>query len=304
MIVTLTGSNAFLRSKKLAELRERFGKKYGFENIERIGGESLAVADLPSLLQGGSLFSSNRMIVVRDISQNKEVAEKFIDYLEKTPEEILVVLIEGQIDKRTAFYKALKKSTDFHEFIEPKEFELTKWMGEYAVESGGQIGSSEARLLLEYVGVDQQRLASEIEKLVAYEPKITTDNIKLLIDKRPQATVFQLLEHALSNRKNQAQKILEDLEKGFEDPYQIANLLIWQVQVLAVVKSAGARSDSEIAKDTKFNPYVISKSKHLASSIDHKSLLKIINLCADLGLTLKSSASSPWRLLEHTIISF
>ena len=304
MIVTLTGTNVFLRSKKLAELRAEFGEKYGFENIERVGGESLAVADLPSLLQGGSLFSSNRMILVRDLSQNKEVAEKFVDYLEKTPEEIQVVLIEGQIDKRTAFYKALKKSTDFYEFTEPKEFELTKWMGEYAVESGGQLGNSEARLLLEYVGVDQQRLASEIEKLVAYEPQISTDNIKLLVDKRPQSTVFQLLEYALSGRKNKAQEILNDLEKGFEDPYQIANLLIWQVQVLAVVKSAGTRSDSEIAKDTKFNPYVISKTKRLASSIDRNSLLQIINLCADLDMSLKSNTSSPWRLLEHTILSF
>lgn len=303
MITVLNGSNAFLRQRKLKQMKEEFAEKYGSENIERISGHGLEKEQLPNLIQGGSLFSSNRMVVIRSLSVNKEVADAFLDYLEKTPEEVRVILVEDQLDKRTALYKTLKKQTDFHELEELKEPELIRWASEYAKSLSGNLGDREARMLLEFVGTDQERLAHEIEKLISYEPEISTKCIEELVERRPQSTVFQLLEYALSGQQKKASETLKSLEKAFEDPFQIANLLIWQVQVLAVVKSAGSRSDSEIAKDAKLNPYVVSKTKRLARETDKAKLNNIINQCAELDISLKSSGGSPWRLLEHTILS-
>jgi len=303
MIMVLTGSNTFLRQQKLKQLKDEFAQKHGADNIERVSGQELEKEQLPNLLQGGSLFSSNRMVIIRSLSENKEIAEAFLDYLEKTPEEVQVILVEDQLDKRTALYKALKKQTDFHEFEELKEPELIKWATEYAKSLNGNLRNREARMLLEFVGTDQERLAHEIEKLIAYEPEISTKSIEELVERRPQSTVFQLLEYALSGQQNKANETLQNLEKAFEDPFQIANLLIWQVQALAVVKSAGLRSDSEIAKEARLNPYVVSKTKRLARETDKAKLNNIINQCAELDISLKSSGGSPWRLLEHTILS-
>jgi DNA polymerase-3 subunit delta len=303
MITVLTGNNSFLRGKKLTQLKGAFSEKYGKENIERVAGEDLEVAQLPSLLQGGTLFSSNRMVIIRDLSKNKETSEKFIEYLEKVPEEVSVVLIEGQLDKRTSLYKTLKKSTDFQECIEPSDNDLLKWVTEYTKEQGGEIDQTTARKLIEYVGVDQQRLVGEVEKLVAFNPKVTSSSVEELVEKRPQSTAFQLLDLVLSDQKEKALGVLDNLERAFEDPYQIANLLIWQVQVLAVVKSAGSRPDSEIARETKLNPYVISKTKSLARRIDTQKLNKIIELSTQLDIDLKSTNAKPWRLVEHTILA-
>ena len=303
MITTLTGNNSFLRSSKLTRLKNEFSKQYGKENIERISGETLETAELPSLLQGGSLFSSNRMVIIRDVSKNKELAEKLVDYFEKVPEEVSLILVENQLDKRTSLYKTLKKATDFQECIEPSDSDLLKWIVQYTNDFGGEINQSLARKLLDYVGVDQQRLVGEIEKLVSYSAKITSESVDELVEKRPQSTAFQLLDLVLSAQKEKALNVLDNLERAFEDPYQIANLLIWQVQVLAVVKSAGARPDSQISKETKLNPYVISKTKSLARRIDTKKLNKIIELSAQLDIELKSTNAKPWRLVEHTILA-
>ncbi len=303
MITVLAGANGFARTTKLRELKQTFAREFGQENIEQIDGEKLEKEQLPNLLQGGSLFSANRMVIIRTLSANKEVSEAFLDYLDKTSDDTKTILVEGPLDKRTAFYKTLKKQTDFIECEEPKEPELMKWVSEYAQNQQGEIGHGEARLLVEFVGLDQERLAQEIEKLVAYEPKITRQNIENLVEKRPQNTVFELLDAVLSGNKKRAQELLKNLESAFEDPYQIANLLIWQVQVLAVVKSAANTSDAEIAKDTKLSPFVISKTKRLAANIDQKTLREIVKITADMDIEIKLSKAEPWRVLEHAILS-
>ena len=151
--------------------------------------------------------------------------------------------------------------------------------------------------------MDQQRLAGEIEKLINFQPEITAETIENLVERRAQSTVFQLLDYVLSGDKKKSITTLENLEKAFEDPFQIANLLIWQIQTLAVVKSAGNRSDSEISKEAKLNPYVVSKTKGLARKVDSQFLNKMINQVAELDVAIKTSAGKPWRLLEYTILS-
>lgn len=304
MITSLVGPNAFLKLKKLKELKSAFAEKYGLDNIENVNGEALEKEQLPNLLQGGSLFSANRMVVIKNLSGNKDTSEALLNFVDKIPEDISVILVEGSLDKRTVYYKGLKKSTDFNEFEEPKEPELSRWVAEYVKAQSGEIAVSDARLLVDYVGENQERLANEIEKLVAYEPKITKETIEELVERRPQNTVFELLDAVLGGNKKRAQELLKKLEQAYEDPFQIANLLIWQIQVLAIVKSAGERADSEIAKDTKFNPFVISKTKRLARNINRNELRGIIQKTADMDLQIKLSKAEPWHVIEHTILSY
>jgi DNA polymerase-3 subunit delta len=303
MIVTLTGSNGFLKKQKLAKLKKEFSDKYGAENIERIDGVKLETSQLPSLLTGASLFSSNRMVIIRDLSENKDVAEAFLGLLTSVPDEVSVILLESSLDKRTNYYKSLKKQTEFLEMAEPSEIELKKWLVDYVVKMGGSISPGDADTLIDYVGADQQRLAGEVEKLILYQPKLDGAVIEKLVERRPQSTTFQLLDIVYSGEKNRALAVLENLEKAYEDPFLIANLLIWQIQVMAAVKSAGSRPDSEIAKDTKFNPYVISKTKRLVSRLSDAQIRDLVTKTAELDLTIKLSKAQPWRVLEQYIIS-
>ncbi|MBR2587295.1 hypothetical protein IKE71_02895 [Candidatus Saccharibacteria bacterium] len=105
------------RVKTQAEILHALGE--GYEVFE---GENLLVTDLPSLFLGESLFSSGgRKILVKDLSENKEVffdfAEKIEQYL-KTDSEI--ILWETKIDKRLSATKNLVKAgVEIREFAAP-----------------------------------------------------------------------------------------------------------------------------------------------------------------------------------------
>ena len=183
------------------------------------------------------------------------------------------------------------------------EAALTQWVSEYVKNAGGRVDAGSARLLTNYVGSNQLQLKNELDKLVAYDPTITSETIELLVERRPQDTVFQLLDSALSGNQKKALEILDNLEAAHEDAFQVANLLIWQTHILAVVQSAGTVTEAEIAKAAKLNPYVVRKTKGLVARLSKTQVNKIVDRVAELDVLLKTSAVNPWRALEQILVA-
>ncbi|MBQ9180763.1 hypothetical protein IJ135_01555 [Candidatus Saccharibacteria bacterium] len=110
MIKIFYGDN---RVAAQAEIRKFLGEKY-----EVVEGTDLTLADLPSLLMGGSLLATERAILIRDMGENKEVFSKIVDYLDTQHK---VVLLETKLDKRSSGYKALKDKVEMREFTMPRD---------------------------------------------------------------------------------------------------------------------------------------------------------------------------------------
>lgn len=304
MVVTAVGENVFERAQFVAQLKADFIKKHGTDGVEEYDGDKLELSSLGSLLGGVSLFASHRFVIIRNLSENGEVAERLLDKLTDVPDEVTLLLIETKPDKRTAFYKTLKKSTDFHEFAQRSDVDVERWILDEVKQQGGDISTREARLLRDYCGNDQSRLCNEIAKLTAYEAHITRESIELLVDKNPSDTVFELLESAMGGRREAALKKLVALERAHEDPFQIASMLVWQAHILAIVLAANVArvSEGEVAKGHKLNPYVVKKSHSLVSRASPAGVKKIVARVAELDVRLKSGTYNPWRAIENTIV--
>lgn len=84
---------------------------------ETIEGENLTTSDLPTILQGASLFADERKILLKDIS-GSAAWEEFPKYLDTDHQ---VIVWESKLDKRTVTYKALQKSgVTIREFATPE----------------------------------------------------------------------------------------------------------------------------------------------------------------------------------------
>lgn len=297
--------NQFARAAELKRLVDDFTRKYSADGVEPYSGDELTAEVLANALGGVSLFAQHRLVIIRDLAQAKGLHDQFIQALKSISDEVTVVLVEPQLDKRTALYKALKKQTDFREFAEPSEQELQQWVSERVKELGGEISNPDARLLVQYCGSDQTRLGNELEKLVAYGTKITAESIAQLVEPNPADTVFTLLEQALGGQSSKAIQTMLGLERAHADPLQIASMLIWQAHIMALVHAAQDErvQSGVIAKDHKINPYVVSKSTRLISGLSLQKLRQIIERVAELDIQLKSSSYDPWRTLEHAVLS-
>jgi DNA polymerase III delta subunit len=168
MIIMLTGANDFAIRQALDKLVGAYLSKFGVHAIERVDGESFEPTSLSELLQGASLFASQRLVVVRDASKNKPLWEAIGDWIERVPTEVMLVLVESSPDKRTRTYKQLQKHADVRDFPGLSEPELARWLVVAAKEAGASIDHKTAAHLVRQVGTDQWRLHTELQKLVAY----------------------------------------------------------------------------------------------------------------------------------------
>lgn len=122
MIRIFTGEDRVKANQKITEV---LGGNY-----EVVEGGDLMVNDLPSLFRGGSLFSDERNILIRDMSMNKEVFEKLPEYLDTSNN---VVVFEMKLDKRSAVYKAIKNKVEIVDFALPKDKSFNKAFDIYRV---------------------------------------------------------------------------------------------------------------------------------------------------------------------------
>lgn len=302
MTITLTGANSWGLSAELRALTTAFVAEHGDMALERLPGDEADFNRLSQALTSLPFLANKKMVVLRQGSANKQFVEQAEKLLTELPETTDLILVEPKLDKRLAYYKHLKKQTDFREFNELDSGGLARWLTGAAQQGGGSLAPGDARYLVERVGANQQLLANELEKLLLADPKITRAAIDQLTDPTPQSTIFQLLEAAFAGNAKRTLELYAEQRALKVEPPQIIAMLAWQLHILTVIKAAGSKTPATIAAEAKLSPYVVQKSAGIARGL---SLSKLKALIADL-LTIDSRAKrvnlDPDEALQHYLL--
>ena len=302
MIITLNGENGFDLHHELKKLTTKFADEHGDLAIERIDCEEADFAQIQASLTSLPFLASKKLVILRRPSTNKQFVEQVEQHLGHIPETTDVILVEPKLDKRLSYYKYLKKDTDFREFPELDLNGIANWLMTIAKANDGSISSSDARYLAERVGINQQLLAGELEKLLLYDSKITRQTIDLLTEQAPQSTIFQLLEAAFAGNSKLAIELYKEQRMLKVEPVQIIAMLTWQLNVLAIIKTAGDRSAQDIAKQAKINPYVVSKSQNIARKLSLSELKTLVKDLLEIDMVSKRTSIDTDEALQHYIL--
>jgi len=303
MVIVLAGDDGLAIQKRLDELLAKFVKEYGDLAVERLDGEEAEAAKISEAAHSLPLLSARKSLIIRSLGNNKSASENIEQIISSIPESTDLILHEPNIDKRSSYYKFLRRQKGFEEHSKPKSAELPAWLVKRAQAEGGQLGRADAAYLLQKVGPEPLRLASELSKLITYQPKITRQNIDLLVEVTPQSRIFDLLDAAFAGKKDQALALYEDQRRQRVEPQAILAMLAWQLQALAVVKTAGERSADQIAKDSGLNPFTISKSRALAGKISLDQLKKLVGQALNIDYKSKTSPIELDEALRNYLIS-
>jgi DNA polymerase-3 subunit delta len=303
MIVTLTGSNDFARSLELKKLVADFVRVHTDMGLERLDGEEHDAARMRESVSSLPFLTSRKMVILREPGKQKAFAEKIADILKDAADTTDFIIVEPKLDKRLSYYKTLKKETDFRELNELDANGLSRWAGEYAKARGGSLASGDARFLVDRIGLNQQLLQQELDKLLVYDMQVTKQTIELLTEANPQSTVFELLDAAFAGRTRRAFELYREQRALKVEPQAIIAMLAWQLHVLAVIKTAGARSVEDIARQAKLNPFVVRKSQALARSLSLTGLKTKIAELLQLDLNLKTKSMDADEALQYYLLT-
>ncbi|HET6924635.1 MAG TPA: DNA polymerase III subunit delta [Candidatus Saccharimonadales bacterium] len=302
MIITLTGENAFGLRGELDGLVAGFVAEQGELGVERLDGETVTFARISEALTSLPFLMSKKLVLISRGSANKQFAEQTQDVLNNLPETTDVILVEPKLDKRSGYYKFLKKSTDFREFNPLDVNGLSRWLVSEAKARGGSLSQRDAQYLVERVGLNQQLLANELEKLLLYEPQVSRESIELLTEPTPQSTVFQLLEAAFAGNGKRAMQLYREQRAQKVEPPQIVAMLAWQLHVLALIKTAGERSGDAVASEAHLSPYVVRKSQAIANKLSYAELKELVRELADIDVRSKREALNVDDALQNYLL--
>lgn len=288
MITLLTGENTYLLRATLQRLVDEFVAEYTDMGLERLDGEEASFDRMREAIESLPFLAPKKMVLLLTPGINKEFAENAAKLLSDVPEVTEVVIVEPKPDKRTAYYKFLKKHANIQEFKDLDTHGLALWLTDEAAKRGGTLSRGDARYLVERVHGSQQLLSHELDKLLSFSPNITKQTIDSLTDATPQSTIFELLDAALAGNTNRAVALYDEQRRLKVEPQQIIAMLAWQLHVLAVVKVAGERDVAVIAKEAKLNPFVVRKSQGLARQMTLAQVKELVHDTLALDIRLKS----------------
>lgn len=282
VITLLTGDNTYETEQQLKALISDFSGE-----VEKFDGVELTLEMLPDLFMGVTLFATERLVVIKNASQNKTVWSDLSDWLEKAGDTD-VVLIEPKADKRTKTYKWLQKNAKIVENKDLQPFEAEQW-----VVKKYDASREFARFFVDYVGVDQWRLETEFEKIRLSGKEPSESLVRELVEPTPQATSFELLDAAFQGRYELLDQRLAVVAKN-EDPYMFFGLLASQVYALAFAKLGEGKNPDVIAKAGGIHPFVLRKLQPIAKRLSIKELEYLVDKLASLDASLKSRPVEPW----------
>lgn len=301
MMTLLYGPNNYALRMKLGDLSTKFMASHAQESVEKYDGEQLTIGQLPDILQGMSLFSSDKFVVIRGAANNKQLWEALGEWPEKVADGIEVILVEQAPDKRTKTFKSLQKHAEVLFFDELQPHELEKWLITEAAAGDVQLSPQLARQLVDRVGIDQWQLRHELDKVLSLDRPITRELIVDIVDASPQASAFDLLDAAFRGQGEKVREMLAILQFN-EDPYRFFGLLVSQVYALTIAVAGKDRSPNEVAAASGVHPFVLKKMTSIVTKTSRADIVAIANVVAIADDQLKGSGAEPWVILEQALM--
>src|SRR3989339_480870 len=296
MIIFLYGEDDFRSNRKLAEIKQKFleNNPDGMSGLFDFSEPGAKISELIVKLASGGLFSRKKLVIVKNILQNKTAMEsrELLDFLEKAEKEeakdlTLVFWEKEKINKKLRLAKIFFKKTKKQEVGLLDGGKLMNWIvGEIREIKASVVSISPkaAEKLSVFVGNDLSLLSKEIEKLVAYKSKgeISEKDVELLVKSKIDTDIFKTIDSLARQDKKTAAGLLHNHLSAGEDPFYLLSMYFYQFRNLLKVKALAEKnvSEREIAQKLKLHPFVARKSLEQGRNFSLDQLKKLYkDLC-------------------------
>jgi DNA polymerase III delta subunit len=250
-IAILAPAAVEVRQQVAAWLERLLGPGADEYAVVRLHASSAAPEDLEPHLAGLSLLAEQRVVVIEQVADWAPTQQRqLLQMLRNLPPGVSLILtvVGEQASLRQPLLGELMQYLDRHGRVErrakPKVWDLPEWAQSFAQRLGVTLSPPAAAELVGRVGPDQDRLASELEKLATYVgpgKQITPEAVRTLVPRTAEGSVFELLDAIGAGQAAQAAQLVREYlpPSGQEEAtaqliYQLARhlRLLWQARVL------------------------------------------------------------------------
>lgn len=257
------------------------------------------------IVKNSTLFKANKKN--EDDKKSKSTKkDELSNLLEHFPQDICLIFIEEEIDKRIKYSKIIEKNGRVVEFPYQNANNLVKWAIKVFNSNGKQIDQITASKFIDIAEESMLELLNEINKIILFlgeRKEVTFEDIEKVCTKSIKSRIFDLID-AISQREGEkAIKLLNEMLILKEPIPKIIFLIARQLRILLQVKFLLDKgiSPKEIAKKIGLHPYVSEKVARQTKSFSIDKLKKSIKESCEFDLGIKTGKISDITALEILI---
>lgn len=320
MLVFLYGEDVYRIYQELLSLRKQFFceekkevelRKIDIEDIE----ESKKVFAFLEGIRGGNLFASRIFVQISGLfSLKKEKSDEIVEYIKEmsfASEDVCVVIIAGEVDKRLRLYKEIiKKAQKKEELHILKEADLEQWAKEYIKKRYPKTIFSKDALeeILRRTQGDLFRFTNEVEKLFfgfKEKGRITREDVESFIIDTGDSVIFSLLDTLGSKNISRTLFLVKDQYMQGKSSTYLFPMFVFTVRsiikVLSLLEEKHMYNKNEIASQAKTHPFVVEKIMKNKSTISLLRAKRMLMLLSRLDIAIKTGKIDPDFAVEEFI---
>ncbi len=242
-------------------------------------GDDLNSEDFFVDLLTGSLFTSRRMLIVRNAEKTKSDFEKaLLEFLRDPADTVCLVLEYGKIPTKilNATTALGNKRAAIHNFKKAWAQDQKHYARRRLDEKNITVSGATIDLLVTFAGEDIEELASMLDKLISYagtdKKQIDEKDIQHVLERAQNASIFDLIDGIFNHNITKSLQSYRDLLHAGESFPAINAMFYRATKIMWAVKTS---KNGQMHEGFAVSPYEWRKYQDFA----HKNNLRFLSLC-------------------------
>lgn len=300
-VYLFTGPEEYVKREALEALRQKMLPP-GLEALNDATLEGATAQQITDAAETMPMMCSRRIVTVRDWapllpgrSKNEEAEVEWMQNWLENPAEscILIFYMRSEPDGRKKMSGVLKKKAQTVKFDYLSDSELSKWCAARLKPVGKKISAAALSRLSFMAGRELTRLCGELDKLAAYvddRAEITPEDVAAIVSASLEYNVFELLNHLLSGDMAQAQRTVNSILQGGQNPVGILAMLTRQVRQLTHMRCAldAGQTAQSVQAQLKMHPYAARQTARQCQGLSAAWLTDLYAECVESDFAIKS----------------
>lgn len=273
----------------------------------KLNAENFDAKSLISILNTSSFFGGRKVVLIKDVDvdKDKQIIDAIMKYQQNpNSSNILIITSKNPIFDEKKMQN-LNKLSKFLCNVDCNRLDNSIIIARInsVLHAQNAAMTDEAKwLLINYTNGYLARIELELSKLMSYagQREIIASDVKLLVNKELEYSVFELTESLGQCNEQKSYEILNDMMADKKMAPTVFGLI--QNHFRRMFFSAiTPKTNVQIADMLGVKEYAVKKSKEQAQNFTKINLKNIVDLCADLDFKIKTSQIGYQNAVQYLV---
>jgi DNA polymerase-3 subunit delta len=248
-IQAIVGPDTYLAEEALERILASVLGEDRTDSLQVVYGDETTWERVVAVAQTGSLFVSQRAIVVRRADQLKGDDERIVAYAEDPAPDVTLILMAAKPDRRRSVWKKLLAKAKTHSAQPKRGRALRAYVEEELRRRGLRIAAEGVEELIDRVGQDLRRLMGEVDKLEAFgagQRSLSADDVAAVLGRGLGRPLYLLADAIAGREARKSLELIDELMGEGEEGLRILATLhrsLRQVRGALALREAGVPAE-------------------------------------------------------------